>query len=473
MALNAGNIHAGKGLAMRGKVLLISGDESERRFLSDTLGSAGFSIVSSGSAEGGMEILRRDQSIDAALVDLFIGESGGLKLLEEIRKESAVVQVIIMSGSGSDEDAGAALRLGAFEYLRKPLERERTLLLTTLAARMAHLARENAHLKSRIREKVTLASIAGGDRELMEAKEKAGLLAPLDSPALIFGEPGVGRGMFAEAIHNEGPRAQSPFVFAKITVGRDEREMERLLVGQEAADPSAGGEGPARGLMEKAENGTLYLCDIAKLGARPQAAVLGALQRGEFFRIGGYHPVRAGFRLIAGSAANLEEEVKAGRFREDLYFRINITPLSIPPLRRRKDGVVTLTRIFLNKFVQKHGKEACSISPAAMAALAKYRWPGNVRELSETIEAMVAQKSGGDIGFGGLPDRIYKDARRPSRIPRQDVNVATYAAEKMEFERKYMLRALEECEGNITVMARITGLSRPALYEKLRKHGLK
>jgi len=225
--------------------------------------------------------------------------------------------------------------------------------------------------------------------------------------------------------------------------------------------------------LEKAEDGALYLSDITNLGPRMQAALHGVMQKGEFFRVGGYDPINANFRIIVGASPSLENEVKAGRFREDLYFRLNVAPLYIPPLRRRKEDIPSLARHYVKKFSEKQGRSSGSISQEAISALQKYRWPGNVRELVETIETMIGNVPSGQIGFSDLPDRVYKDVRRPSRISRQEITLQPYTAEKMEFERKYLLRALEECEGNITVMARITDLSRPALYEKLRKHGLK
>ena len=451
---------------MKGKILIVGDSESGQRHLADIFSSTGFSTTTSRPGDSCLDLLKQDSSLDVVFVDQSSNDTFGLRLLELAKGLSMPVQVVIVSESTLMEDANEAMRLGAFEVVEKPVNKDKALMVAELAVRMAQLTKENYRLKSRLKQKISISSLVSECREMTEAKEKARAIAPLDTPAMIIGEPGSGRRILAEAIHNESSRANGPFVCAILSQLGEEDQVERSLFGHER-------EAPLQGIMEKAEDGTLYLCDVSQLSLRLQSALLGVMQRGEFFRVGGYEPVKAGFRMIVGSGRNLDEEVRAGRFREELFFRLNVAPLEIPPLRKRKEDIAALAKTFLKNSCQRHGRTSCAISADAMAALSKYRWPGNVRELEDTIDCMVAQKNSGDVTFADLPDRIYKEARRPSRISRHEISVQSFAEEKKEFERQYLMRALEECEGNITVMARITDLSRPALYEKLKKHGLK
>ncbi|MDH5510094.1 MAG: sigma-54 dependent transcriptional regulator [Nitrospinota bacterium] len=451
---------------MKGRVLLISGKDGDGNALADLLSDGGFSAITAKSANLGGQMLERDIDIDVAMVDIGLQNDEIRILLDKIGRCSSTVQVVMISDVDSPGTPEEAIKLGAFEYLQWPQDRERTLLVAGVAVKMARLARENNQLKDRLTERITFTSMVAEGREMMETREKARTLALLDTSVVIIGESGSGRRTLAEAIHNESPRAARSFVFASILSGEDEQRVELRLFGDEN-DPSA------PGAMEKAQGGTLYICDISLLSPRLQSALQGVIQRKEFFRVGGDQPEKVDFRLVAGSGADLAKEVNAGRFREDLYYHLNLAELHVPPLRRRKEDIRALVRVFLKKSCDRHGRKGCDITPDAIAALAKYRWPGNIRELEDTMDCMLSGQISGKIGFDDLPDRIYKDVRRPSKMSRQESNIRPFAAEKSVFERQYLVRALEECEGNITVMARITDLSRPALYEKLRKYGLK
>ncbi|MDH5638896.1 MAG: sigma-54 dependent transcriptional regulator [Nitrospinota bacterium] len=451
---------------MKGKVLLISDNEGEGTALADLLSDGGFSAITAESANLGGEMLESDIDFDVAMVDIGLQNDEIHTLLDKIGRCGSTVQVVMISDDNSTGAPKEAIEYGAFEYLQWPQDRERALMVAGMAVKMARLARENNRLKGRLMEKVTLTSIVAEGREMMETRDKARTLALLDTSVVIIGESGSGKRTLAEAIHNESPMAAQPFVFANILPGEDELGVERRLFGDEN-DLSA------PGMMEKAQGGTLYICDISLLSARLQSALQSVIQRKEFSRVGGDRPEKADFRLVAGSGSDLAKEMNAGRFREDLYYHLNLAELHVPPLRRRKEDISALARVFLKKSCDRHGRKGCDITPDAMNALTKYRWPGNIRELEDTVDCMLSGQISGKIRFDDLPDRIYKDVRRPSKISRQEAHVQPFAAEKSVFERQYLVRALEECEGNITVMARITDLSRPALYEKLRKYGLK
>ncbi|MDH5756250.1 MAG: sigma-54 dependent transcriptional regulator [Nitrospinota bacterium] len=451
---------------MKGKILLISGDESEQRDLARIFSDSGYATLTAETASHGQELLEQDHSIDVAVIDQDHSRPDIPALMDKVRTCLTTVQVIITSNSASFEDSNTAMKMGAFEYLHKPLDKERALLVASMASKMAHLARENNRLHKYFKEKVIFTSIAADGREMMETKEKARAVASLDTPVIITGEPGSGKQTLAEAIHNESSRADNPFIYASILPHGEDGILERHLFGYENGQSIPGA-------MDKAMGGTLYIYDIDLLSPSLQTALLEVLKNRTYHHVGGGQPLQAEFRLMVGSGGHLGNLVQAGRFSEELYSLLNVALLEVPPLRKRKEDIPSLAKAFLKNSCVKHNRSACAISHDTMAALTKYRWPGNVRELEETIDCMVAGKISGALSFSDLPDKVYRDVRRPSKISRQESSVQSFATEKNIFERQYLVRALEECEGNITVMARITNLSRPALYEKLRKHGLK
>ena len=457
---------------MKGKVLLVSEDKDNLKLYADTLAKDGFSTVTAESPAQGVEILRQDKVLDAALVDKASSDIGRLGFLNFAKTETAATQVIIISDSTSVEEANKAMKMGAFEYIGKPVDSERILLITNLAVKMAHLARENSSLRSRFASGMTFEGILTSNREMMEAKERGKMLSGLATPLLISGETGSGRKSLAEAIHKAGPLGDGPFVFVGVAEGASGSFRETQIFGGESAN-QGNGSYLHEGLMEKASGGTLYISEIFSLDKGIQATLAKAIIDGEYARAGGKGLLKTEFRLIGSTCQNLARAVKEGIINEQLYSVFKDSCLGIPSLRKRKEDIPALANHFLKEFRRKNNEGAEAFSHEAMNAMSKYRWLGNVMELKETVESMAAAKPKGEIDFKDLPDRIYKDAKRPSKNTRADMIIKPYSFEKNSFEREYLVRALEECEGNITVMSRITDLSRPALYEKLRKHGLK
>jgi two-component system, NtrC family, nitrogen regulation response regulator NtrX len=448
---------------MSGEHILIVDDE---RAIQTTLGGVledeGYRVSAVGS---GQEMLARlaDDSPDLIFLDIWMPGMDGLEALAEVKQRRPEATVVMISGHGTIETAVKATKLGAYDFIEKPLSLEKTLLAAVRALDHSRLERENRALRERL-ERVD--EIVGGSALLEELRQQIAMAAPTNGRVMIHGENGAGKELVARAIHALSTRREGPFVEVNCAAIPEEL-IESELFGHERG-AFTGAIARRRGKFELADQGTLFLDEIGDMTLKTQAKVLRALEEQAFERVGGKETLRVDVRVLAASNQDLKELIAQGRFREDLYYRLNVIPIEVPPLRRRKEDIPALVGHFIALFSAENGKRPKTISVEALAYFLSYDWPGNVRELRNMVERLVIMAPRDVVGPEDLPPPL-----RPKEGPAEDVQRERTLKDAREaFERAYIVAELRAHDGNVTRTADTLGIERSHLYRKLKAYGI-
>ena len=449
---------------MPATVLLVDDERNILLTLGRALSLEGYATE---TAAGGREALEKIAAlpVDVVVMDVRMPDLDGLTVLQRAREARPGLPVIIMSGHGSIETVRQAFRLGAFDYLEKPItEKEKLVAAVRNALRLRDLAEENAAL----RREAGLADMLGDGPAMQRLRELVQRTAPSEGRVLVTGENGTGKELVARAIHEGSRRRAGPFV--KLNCAAVPAELiESELFGHEKG-AFTGAFTARKGKFELADHGTLFLDEVGDMPPAMQAKVLRVLQEGEFERVGGGVTLRCDVRVIAATNRDLPSEVAAGRFREDLYYRLAVVPIHVPPLRERKEDVPALATAFLAEASERNGRRAMRLGRDALAALQANDWPGNVRELRNLVERIAILCDGPEIGAADVA-AVLPGARRPrpdrfrEGVPLKDL--------LEEAEREIVLAALERHGDNMAETARALGLERSHLYKKLRALGIR
>jgi two-component system nitrogen regulation response regulator NtrX len=445
-------------------VLIVDDEANIRSSLQGALGREGYDAdVAATIAEARAKL--RD-AYDVVLLDVWFPRESGLDLLAEIAEAAPETVVVMMSGHASIDTAVQATRLGAFDFLEKPISLERLLVLLRNASDSVALRSENRRLRQS-----WAASIVGESPAVRRLLDEIRLAAGSHARVLIQGENGTGKELVARALHMAGARRDRPFVAVNCAAIPEEL-IESELFGHERG-AFTGATQARRGRFEEAHGGTLFLDEVGDLSPRAQTKLLRVLQEGEFFRVGGNRPVRVDVRVIAATNHDLPERVRAGSFREDLYFRLAVVPLSVPPLRERPEDVPALVGHFAAEVARETGGRIKTFAPAALDRLVRYRFPGNVRELRNLVERLIIMNPGGRIGAEAV-DRVLVGSSGGNP---PDSDGATRDGQRLvdavrDFERARIEETLRSERGNVTRAAAQLGLERSHLYKKMKKLGV-
>ncbi len=455
-------------------ILIVDDEPDIRASVRDILEDEGYSVATAEGATAAQAALQARRA-DLILLDVWMPEMDGLGLLRHWHAHGGLpAPVVMMSGHGTLETAVEAIRLGAYDFIEKPLSLDKLLLMVENALQAQRLAQENARLK---REQRILFEPVGDSAYMQALKAQARRLADTDGWVLISGEPGVGKQTFARFIHGLGHRRHQPFIEVNLATLNTRQGAALELFGSED------GERVRYGLLEQAHGGTLFLAEVADLDKGVQTQLLSALESQSFVRVGGSEPVHVDVRVIAATARDLAEEVRAGRFREDLYYHLNVLPLRIAPLRDHAEDIPQLLEFELRRVQEQDGAPARRLDADALALLTVYGWPGNVRELKNVVQRLFILASGERIGLaearqalGGRGGSAAEETlvREHGGRLAVEVELAQPLRDARDaFERAYLEAQLRLSQGSMTELARRTGMERTNLYRKLKALGVK
>ena len=442
-------------------VLIVDDESAIRESLQGVLEDEGYKTASAGSGEACLECIGK-QSFDVVLLDIWLPGMDGLNTLEKIRALPDAPEVIIISGHATIETAVRATKLGAFDFLEKPLSVDRTLTLVKHAVDAKKLRLENRDLKRQLAPK----SVIVGESIPMKAlRQQILLMAPTNGRVLIFGESGTGKELVAQAIHSQSPRKDEMFVEVNCAAIPEDLIESELFGHRRGSFPA---DGDKEGKFLKANGGTLFLDEVGDMSLKTQSKVLRTLEEQNFTPVGSDEAVTVDTRVIASTNKDLEEEISRGNFREDLFYRLNVIPFSVPPLRERKEDIPLLARHFLKEFSGQYGRRPREITDDAIETLMRYSWPGNVRELRNVIERIVIMNpTTTRFDRKHLPPLVYRDGSR-----RAGGDFLTLHQARTAYERDYILKKLDDNHGNISRTAEVLGLERSHLYRKMKALGI-
>jgi DNA-binding NtrC family response regulator len=459
-------------MTSQASVLVVEDNDLERQITAETLREEGFAVEEAANGRRAMELLQLSR-FDVVLSDLMMPGMTGEELLVKVKERYPAAQVVILTAHGSIDSAVKATKDGAFNYLTKPTDRETLVIAVARAAELAMEKQENLILRREVAGKLQVEGIIGQDPAIMDIIRIVQKVAPSNSTILIQGESGTGKEVIARAIHKLSPRSQRPFVAINCSAIPDTL-IENELFGHERGAFTGATERKI-GLIESADKSTLFLDEIADLGIGLQAKLLRVLQEREVRRVGANEPVRVDVRLLAASNRNLAEEVGEERFREDLYYRLNVVTITLPPLRDRRQDVPLLANHTLERFTHLSNGRVKEISREAMEVLLDYSWPGNVRQLESAIERAILLCEGDKILPRDLPQEVLKrktmgKADRGRGNDRFELPVDGINFEN--FERDLIVQAMEKTDWVIAKAAKMLGMSYRTLQYRLDKFGL-
>ncbi len=446
-------------------VILIVEDEAKmRRLLELNLGDDGFTTFSAEDAETGLKLLR-ENPIDLILTDLKLPGMNGLEFLQTVKRQNAALPVVVMTAFGSVETAVDAMKAGASDYVLKPFSLTEMRIVIHKELDVRNLREENRSLREALGKRYSHPNIVARSAKMQEVLATVERVAPTNSTVLLGGESGVGKDLIARAIHEKSRRASGPFLKINSTA-IPENLLESELFGFEKG-AFTGAVASKPGKFELADKGTLFLDEIGDVPPVTQVKLLRVLQEREFERLGGTRTVKVDVRLIAATNKDLRQALEQGTFREDLYYRLNVVPIDIAPLRERKEDIPDLVNLFISRFTGESGKPVQGITPEAMQVLVNYHWPGNVRELQNIIERACALAKGSVLG----PSDIHLDIR-PSKAANSPGGFLPDGMTLEQWEDEMVEEALRRANGNKSQAARLLGLSRNALRYRLSKIGI-
>ena len=447
------------------RILVVDDEDSHRIMLRAVLSEDGYAVTEAADGTDAIMAVEKE-AFDVILLDIRMTNMDGIEALTEIRKISPLVPVLIMTAYASVKTAVEALKAGAFDYLTKPLDIEELKILIEKALEHYHLRAENLVLKERLGDRFDFSRIIGRSPKMKSLLEALAMVAPSDATVLIMGESGTGKEVVANAIHHNSPRAGQPFI--KVSCAAlPETLLESELFGHEKG-AFTGAVSRREGRFQLAHRGTIFLDEVGEMSPAIQTKLLRVLQEKEFEPVGSGHTIKVDIRVITATNRDLEKDVKDGRFREDLYYRLNVVPIALPPLRERKEDIPPLAEHFLAHYREKNRKPLKGISGKALDLLVRYDWPGNIRELENCIERAVIMARDEVIVPADFPLQIqmlYGEGENDGfDIP--------YGIGLEEMERVLIVKTLAETGGNRTRASEILGINRRTLQNKLRVYGL-
>ncbi|MBV9073900.1 MAG: sigma-54-dependent Fis family transcriptional regulator [Acidobacteria bacterium] len=444
--------------------ILVVDDEAEiRKSLRGVLEDENYKVAVAESGETCLDLVKA-RSFDVVLLDIWLPGIDGLETLEKIKEQEDPPEVIIISGHGTIETAVRATKLGAFDFLEKPLSLERTLILIKNAMQARRLRGENREYRKQLEAKSV---IVGESVPTKALRQQIALMAPTNGRVLIYGESGTGKELVARAIHSQSLRAENVFMEMNCAAIPEDYIEAELFGFRNSAGP--GGMAEKTGTFERADGGTLFLDEVGDMSLKTQSKVLRTLDEQRFTPVGAQEEVSVDVRVIASTNKNLEDEIAGGNFREDLFYRLNVIPFYVPPLRERLEDIPLLVKHFLKEFSSRYSRRTREISDEAVDVLMKYSWPGNVRELKNVIERIVIMNpQAAKVERKHLPPLVYRDGTRRSATP----EFSSLQQARAAYERDYILKKLDEAKGNISRAAEILGLERSHLYRKMKALGI-
>ena len=463
-------------------ILIIDDERAIRDSLAGALSDEGYKTLTAASAKEGFESVRKHNP-DCILLDIWMPEMDGLQALTEMKLQGVDTPVIIMSGHGNIETAVKATKLGAFDFMEKPVELDRVLVLIRNALSARDLSQENQALRKQLSSRRPL---IGTSQPMKQIQDLIKRVAPTVSSVLITGENGTGKEVIAQTIHALSNRFKKPFIEVNCAAIPEEL-IESELFGHERG-AFTGATQMRRGRFDLADDGTIFLDEIGDMSMKTQAKILRILQEQKFERVGGHETHSVDVRVIAATNKDLKQEISKSNFREDLYFRLNVIRIHVPALRDRKEDLTQLTDYFLKEFATLHQKPVRSLTKDGLALMGKYPWPGNVRELRNLLERLVilqASEESNEITDAELKEHLGDEAFSAGGSPNssQWKNAETHGAvalssgrslkdAKVEFEREYIVQALKENDWNITKTSQVLGIERSYLHRRMKSFGI-
>jgi two-component system response regulator GlrR len=440
------------------KILIVDDDINLLELLRMRLESANYEVVSSPKEEDALEAVKH-HIFDLSIIDLQLAHRNGISLMEEFHLINPALPIIILTAYGSIESAVEAMKRGAYDYLTKPFDARELLLKIENALENQRLKYEVKRLKELLDDRYNFKNIVVKSEKMQRVLQQVFLVSKKDSTIIIYGESGTGKELISKSIHFSSDRKDKPFV-AINCAAVPESLLESELFGYEKGS-FTGAQSSSKGLLSHANEGTIFLDEIGDMPLSIQAKLLRFLEERQFYPIGSQKPVRVNLRVIVATNKNLEDMVKKGQFRKDLFYRIHVIPIHIPPLRERKEDIPLLVEHFLKEFTQQMKKEVKGLVPLAMQRLMFYDWPGNVRELKNTIEYAVAMNQ---------QDVITEELIFPTRSPEP---LKPLKESRANFEKGYLTNLLELTKGNVSKAAKLAKKYRTDFYNLLKKHNIK
>jgi two-component system, NtrC family, response regulator GlrR len=442
------------------RILVVDDDTNILKVIKMRLEAAGYEVVTAMKAEEAIGIVSA-LTLDLAIVDLRLGQEDGIEVMEAIHEISPNLSIIILTAHGTIDSAVTAMKKGAFSYITKPFDYPELLQDIKNCLEKNSLSREVERLRTIVKDRFGFDNIVGRSQKMQKVLDQVFQAAQSDANVYIEGESGTGKELIAKALHMAGPRKNQRFV-AINCAAIPETLLESELFGYEKG-AFTGALRSKKGLFVEAQGGTFFLDEISEMPLSMQTKLLRVIQEKEVTPIGGSHPFKVDTRLIASSNRNLEQSVKKGEFREDIFYRIHVIVIHLPPLRERKEDIPLLSDFFIKKFASGSSKNIKTLSPTALQKMIQYDWPGNVRELENTIEAAVALADQEEIAAELI--------LQPHNLPLS--SISSFKKAKEDFEKNYLLQLIEAAKGNMSKAADMSGKYRADLYEMFKKHDLK
>jgi two-component system, NtrC family, nitrogen regulation response regulator NtrX len=450
---------------MQKTVLIVDDEKSICQSLGSILTDEGYEVLTAASGEEALKVVKEELP-SLVILDIWLPGIDGIETLKTIKAQYPQIRVIMISGHGTIETAVKATKLGAFDFFEKPLSMEKVILIVNHVFELINLEEENKLLKQKISQDYEL---TGNSAPILELKEMISIVAPTNAWILIMGENGTGKELVARSIHRLSKREYKPFVEVNCAAIPEDL-IESELFGHEKGSFTGATE-KKRGKFDLAHEGTIFLDEVADMSLKAQAKILRILQEKKFERVGGNTFIPTDVRVLAATNKDLELEMEAGRFRQDLYYRLNVIPLRVPPLRERKEDIPVLTNWFLKEFSLKEHEDEKTIADDALAKLMEHDWPGNVRELKNFIERLVIMIPQDVIAAKDIP--LLTEGSH--EIPEAGLPLFasdSFRTAKMDFEKEYIIKKLKEFDGNISKTAESIGLERSNLHRKIKRYGL-
>jgi two-component system response regulator HydG len=449
-------------------VLVIDDEEPHAAAVAESLERIGYDCqIATTGPEGAKKI--ENENFDVIITDLKMDSMDGLALLRKAKMELPEAEVVLITGYGDIKTAVAAMQQGAATYLTKPVDINELRKVVDKAAQRQRLARANVELQRRLDEKFGFEGMVGNSPHMHAILDKLRQIAPTNATVLIQGETGTGKELVAKAIHNNSPRKAKPFVPLNCTA-MNENLLEDELFGHE---PGAftGADRLRKGKFEYASGGTLFLDEVGDMPLTLQSKLLRVLEDGQVFRIGGNEAIKVNVRVLSATHRDLEAAVAKGTFRQDLYYRLKVVTIKLPPLRERREDIPLLAAHFMKELSERHGKQVSAIAGEIRRAMAAYDWPGNVRELKNLIDSMVVLDRDGVLGLDDLPEG--DPIRQVQSLPTGPVGSSSLVGQPLEnVERYYIQQALELTAGNREEASKMLGIGERTLYRKIKQWGL-
>jgi len=450
---------------MTPKILIVDDETAHCQMLEAVLKTEKYETQRAQDGQAAIEAVK-ERFYDLILMDIRMNRVGGIEALEKIKEISPDIPIIMMTAYASVDTAVQAMRSGAYDYLTKPLDIDELKILVAKALRHHQLEKENIFLKEQLGSRFDFSNIIGRSRTMKELLETVAMVAPSEATVLIMGESGTGKELIANAIHQNSPRSSYPFIKVNCAA-LPETLLESELFGHEKG-AFTGAVSRRQGRFHLAHKGSILLDEIAEMSMATQSKILRVLQEREFEPIGSSETFKVDTRIITATNKNLQEEVRANRFREDLYYRINVVNLTVPSLRDRREDIPLLVDFFLKRYAKKNHRNLKGFTPKAMDLLMRYDWPGNIRELENVVERSVIMMRGDFITPDEFPDVLKSLDPEYEQISAEMLSGKSLK----EMEKAMIMRTLQETDGNRTRAAEILGISRRTLQLKLKEYGV-